>query len=95
MQEYFFESIKPKIVTKFYSKLLSVWYDFIKIDIKTVSELLSLKLFNDPINNKPIPPESDDWTKSGFENVAYFLMKPECLLKLNRKYNIVGTLFYL
>ena len=73
LQEHFFESVKPKIVTKFYSNLLSVWYDFIKIDIKSVSEFLTLKLFNNPaitINNKPVSPESDNWTKSAFENVA-------------------------
>ena len=83
----FFESVKPKIVTKYYSNLLSVWYDFIKIDIKSVSELLTLKLFNNPaitINNKPVLPESGNWTKSGVENVAD-QWNPKWLLKLNRK----------
>ena len=63
LQEHFSESVKPKIVTKFYSNVLSVWCDFIKIDIKNVSELVTLKLFNNPaitINNKPISPESDN-----------------------------------
>ena len=69
LQEHIFESVKPKIVTKFYSNLLSVWYDFIKIDIKSFSELLTLKLFNNPIP-KPVSPETDNWTNSGFENVA-------------------------
>ena len=34
LQEHFFKSVKHKIVTKFYSNLLSVCYDFIKTDIK-------------------------------------------------------------
>ena len=63
LQEHFFGSVKPKIVTNFYSNLLSVWYDFNKIDIKSVSELLTLKLFNNPaitINNRPFPPQLDN-----------------------------------
>ena len=96
LQEHFFESVKPKIVTKFYSNLLSVWYDFIKIDIKSVSEFLTLKLFNNPaitINNKPVSPESDNWTKSGFENVADLFNETQMSFKTKQEvqncFNIV------
>ena len=97
-----FKDIQHTGKTKFYTDLLSTWYNFIKSDIKSISDLLDEPIFNNPlltINNNLLVDRHSIWEKAGIIKVSDILSDDSksfiSKLDLQIKYNIsISDMFY-
>ena len=90
------------VKTKFYIDLLGTWYNFIKRDIKSISDRLDEPIFNNPlltINNNLLVNRHSIWEKAGIIKISDSLLDDSTsfISKLNLQinYNIsISDMFY-